>query len=65
MDKSGGLYGSWTLSDEYGFTDVDGNRPHLGRHFEQTYGGWPTADSEEIHHRWSVSKTASTPAVHR
>ncbi len=37
MDKSGGVYGSWTLSDEYGFTDVDGNRPHMGRYFEENF----------------------------
>lgn len=37
MDKSGGVYGSWTLSDEYGFTDIDGNRPHMGRHLEEHF----------------------------
>ena len=37
MQKSGGVYGSWTLSDEYGFTDVDGNRPHMGRYFEEHF----------------------------
>jgi NAD(P)-dependent dehydrogenase (short-subunit alcohol dehydrogenase family) len=31
--KAGGVYGSWTLADEYGFTDVDGNRPHWGRRY--------------------------------
>lgn len=31
--KAGGVYGSWTLSDEYGFTDLDGSRPHWGRYF--------------------------------
>ena len=29
--KSGGVYSSWGLSEEYGFTDVDGGRPHWGR----------------------------------
>lgn len=33
MDKSGGAYSSWRLSDEYDFTDRDGRRPHWGRHF--------------------------------
>jgi NAD(P)-dependent dehydrogenase (short-subunit alcohol dehydrogenase family) len=33
--KAGGVYASWTLSDEYGFTDIDGNRPHWGRHFAE------------------------------
>jgi NAD(P)-dependent dehydrogenase (short-subunit alcohol dehydrogenase family) len=65
IDKSGGLYGSWTLSAEYGFTDIDGSRPDLGRHFAQMYGDWPTADSEETHYRWSVSNTATARAVHR
>lgn len=31
--KSGGAYASWTLSDEYGFADADGRRPHWGRFF--------------------------------
>jgi NAD(P)-dependent dehydrogenase (short-subunit alcohol dehydrogenase family) len=39
--KSGGLFGSWALSDEYGFTDVDRARPHWGRyakeHFPQIF----------------------------
>ncbi len=65
MEKSGGLYGSWTLSDEYGFTDIDGSRPHLGQHFEQVYGGWPAAESEEVLFRWSVTKTALTPTMNR
>ncbi len=31
--KAGGTYASWTLSDEYGFQDADGRRPHWGRFF--------------------------------
>ena len=34
LEKSGGLYGSWTLAREYGFTDIDGAQPDLGRHFD-------------------------------
>lgn len=37
MEKSGGLYGSWTLSEEYGFSDIDGNRPHLGCYFAEHF----------------------------
>lgn len=33
--KAGGIFTSWDLSDEYGFSDIDGNRPHWGRHFAQ------------------------------
>lgn len=32
LEKSGTVLTSWDLSDEYGFTDVDGRRPHWGRH---------------------------------
>ncbi|MCI0376368.1 MAG: SDR family NAD(P)-dependent oxidoreductase [Gemmataceae bacterium] len=54
MDKSGGLFGAWTLSDEYGFTDVDGNRPHWARHFAKdnaTVGASKTAFFWNITHR--------------
>jgi NAD(P)-dependent dehydrogenase (short-subunit alcohol dehydrogenase family) len=33
--KSGGIYSSWGLSREYGFTDVDGARPDLGNHMDE------------------------------
>ena len=35
--KSGGLYSSWGLSDEYGFADIDGARPHAGRYFAEHF----------------------------
>jgi NAD(P)-dependent dehydrogenase (short-subunit alcohol dehydrogenase family) len=37
LEKSGGVYSSWALSDEYGFIDVDGNRPHCGRYFKEHF----------------------------
>lgn len=37
--KSGGVYASWTLSDEYGFSDMDGQQPHWGRYFAEKLGG--------------------------
>lgn len=36
--KSGRVFSSWGLSDEYFFTDADGSRPHWGRHFATSYG---------------------------
>jgi NAD(P)-dependent dehydrogenase (short-subunit alcohol dehydrogenase family) len=36
--KSGRVFSSWGLSDEYLFTDADGSHPHWGRHFATTYG---------------------------
>ena len=32
-EKSGGLFSSWTLAKEYGFTDIDGRRPDWGGFF--------------------------------
>jgi NAD(P)-dependent dehydrogenase (short-subunit alcohol dehydrogenase family) len=32
LEKSGGVYSSWGLASEYGFTDVDGSKPDFGRH---------------------------------
>ncbi|MET0163409.1 MAG: SDR family oxidoreductase [Vicinamibacterales bacterium] len=32
LAKSGGLYSSWGLAREYGFTDVDGSQPDIGTH---------------------------------
>ncbi len=37
MEKSGGAYASWTLAEEYGFKDVDGNSPNCMRYFEEHF----------------------------
>jgi NAD(P)-dependent dehydrogenase (short-subunit alcohol dehydrogenase family) len=42
--KSGQVFSSWDLSDEYGFTDGDGNRPHWGRHVAERYGSYKKFD---------------------
>jgi NAD(P)-dependent dehydrogenase (short-subunit alcohol dehydrogenase family) len=43
--KSGGVYSSGALAEEYGFTDVDGSRPNMYRymkeHFPQLVSGKP------------------------
>src|ERR687894_1607964 len=33
LEKSGGLYSSWGLAKEYGFTDADGSRPDIWTQF--------------------------------
>src|SRR5437870_1041986 len=58
LEKSGGLYGAWTLAREYGFTDVDGSQPNLGHHFDferhfQTF--------RQTAFRWTVSRPAPVP----
>ncbi len=37
LTRSGGIYSSWGLSDEYGFSDVSGERPHLWRYWEREF----------------------------
>lgn len=39
--KSGKVLSSWQLSDEYGFSDVDGRRPHWGRYFAEHFPDQP------------------------
>jgi NAD(P)-dependent dehydrogenase (short-subunit alcohol dehydrogenase family) len=34
LEKSGGLYSSWGLAREYGFTDIDGSQPDMGAQFD-------------------------------
>ncbi len=36
--KTGRVFSSWDLSDEYGFIDIDGRSPHWGRHAAATFG---------------------------
>ena len=36
--KSGKVFASWTLANEYGFTDADGSRPDWAAHFAHAYG---------------------------
>ena len=42
--KSGRVFSTWGLSEEYPFTDVDGSRPHWGRHAAKKYGETPKCD---------------------
>ena len=36
--KAGRVFSSWELSDEYGFVDIDGRRPHWGKHVVTALG---------------------------
>lgn len=35
FQKSGGVYSSWGLSEEYGFKDIDGRQPNWGQYFAE------------------------------
>ena len=56
LKKSGGLYGSWTLSDEYNFTDIDGNRPHWGNYFGKLPGDQSPFGASELAFEWMLLK---------
>src|SRR5579864_3391408 len=53
MKKSGRAFSSWGLSDEYGFCDADGARPHWGRHFVAKYGDCMKSCDDRFYERWS------------
>ena len=51
-EKSGGVYSSWNLAEEYDIDDVDGRRPHWGRYVESSLNdiiekGGPGNDAEK------------------
>jgi NAD(P)-dependent dehydrogenase (short-subunit alcohol dehydrogenase family) len=52
MQKSGRVFSSWKLSDEYPFCDADGRRPHWGRHFEKAYNEKMIACDEDFYKYW-------------
>lgn len=52
MKKSGRVFSSWNLSDEYGFCDADGRRPHWGRHFIAKYGGCMKPCGDAFYEHW-------------
>jgi hypothetical protein len=37
LKKSGGVYASCTLAEEYGFTDIDGSRPDWKHYFAENF----------------------------
>jgi len=64
LEKSGGVYGSWTLSDEYGFTDVDGNRPHLKRFFAENFPHL-VAGKTQTGFQWKVERESQSALANR
>lgn len=54
LEKSGGLYSSSTLAEEYGFTDIDGSRPNVGQYFKEHFETVP-ATAARTGFRWSIN----------
>lgn len=42
---SGRVFSSWALAREYGFTDLDGTRPHWGNYARKKYGKYKICDA--------------------
>ncbi len=55
LERSGGLFGSWTLSDDYRFTDVDGARPNWGRAYRKATGREALAPSSKLRYEWTMT----------
>jgi NAD(P)-dependent dehydrogenase (short-subunit alcohol dehydrogenase family) len=53
MEKSGRVFSSWNLSDEYGFCDADGRHPHWGRHFAAKYGDHMKPCGDSFYEHWT------------
>ena len=49
--KTGRVFSSWALAREYGFTDLDGTRPHWGDYAMKTYGKYKICD-ERFYSYW-------------
>lgn len=56
MEKTGGLYGSWTLAREYGFTDVDGSQPDPSPI-------WASMPSPRTPIDWTMTRRVHEPAA--
>src|SRR5258708_6273201 len=52
MKKSGRVFSTWGLSEEYAFCDADGRRPHWGRHFVGKYGDHMNPCDEGFYKYW-------------
>src|ERR1700730_16827591 len=50
--KSGRVFSSWDLSDEYGFCDAHGRRPHRGRYFVAKYGDCMKTCDDGFYEHW-------------
>jgi NAD(P)-dependent dehydrogenase (short-subunit alcohol dehydrogenase family) len=52
FSKTGRVFSSWDLAQEYGFTDIDGQRPMWSDHFEKQYGKRVKKCDEAFYDYW-------------
>lgn len=58
MEKSGRVFSSWALAEEYGFKDVDGRQPHWDRHLAKAHPEWvlPKCD-DAFYEYWKMPES--------
>ena len=56
--KSGRVFSSWNLAQEYGFTDIDGRHPMWSNHFEKQYGKRVKTCDDGFYEYWFDSPDA-------
>jgi len=52
MKKSGRVFSSWGLSEEYEFCDADGRRPHWGRYAAEKFGDCMKPCGDAFYEHW-------------
>jgi NAD(P)-dependent dehydrogenase (short-subunit alcohol dehydrogenase family) len=51
--KSGRVFSTWGLADEYGFCDSDGRKPHWGKYVKKKYGDVMKPCDDDFYEYWS------------
>lgn len=51
--KSGRVFSTWGLSDEYGFCDTDGRKPHWGKYVQKKYGDIFKPCDDDFYNYWT------------
>jgi NAD(P)-dependent dehydrogenase (short-subunit alcohol dehydrogenase family) len=64
LEKSGGLYSSWGLAREYGFSDVDGSRPDWGVYWDANVKA-SVEGPTRTGFRWTVTRGATAAEAKR
>lgn len=52
-EKSGRVFSTWNLAEEYGFCDLDGRQPNWGKYVQQRYGGVMKPCDDAFYEYWS------------
>ena len=60
MRKSGGIFTSWALAEEYGFTDLDGSVPNMPRYMREHFPSLMNRKSR-VAYDWALRRR-STPS---